>query len=157
ELEIDGRVEPGSGVERRLALDPGEHLLVARAGGGPPDRIEITVGRGEERRIELAAPVASAAPELSREPDAPRAPGFGARGWLWTWIAAGVAVAAGGASVATWIAANDAFPSIRDRCVTVGCDDADVAGSSAAALETATNVLWIGAVIAGATAVALFV
>jgi hypothetical protein len=73
-------------------------------------------------------------------------------------VAAGVALAAGGAAIGTWVAANDEYGRLRAVCYSaLGCTEEDVRASPAGALETATNALWIGALVAGAGAVALFV
>ncbi|MBS2016600.1 MAG: hypothetical protein JST00_27195 [Deltaproteobacteria bacterium] len=43
---------PGTPTPR--AVDPGKHLLVAKAGDGPEQRVTIEIGEGETRDVELA-------------------------------------------------------------------------------------------------------
>lgn len=73
-VEVDGRLEPGTGEVRRLALDPGPHIVRVEAPGRVPRRLSITVSAGEERseRVVLqdVAP-GSVAPEAVPPSDSP--------------------------------------------------------------------------------------
>lgn len=63
--------------------------------------------------------------------------------------ALGLALAAGAGAGATWALANDRYAALDASCGSQGCSTAQIAGSGAPDLVTATNVLLVSAIVAG--------
>ncbi|MCB1009992.1 MAG: PEGA domain-containing protein, partial [Acidobacteria bacterium] len=57
EVIVDGEASTGTGLERRLRLDPGEHVVSIQLQGYEPEQIRISMlaGEREERQIVLRA------------------------------------------------------------------------------------------------------
>jgi hypothetical protein len=110
EISLDGRVVPGTGRERVVRVDPGEHVLTISAPRRRTERIEIALGAGarEERSVTLAqdGPDGPIAPPVA-EPDptdAPTGRSIAEEPALWIVIGSVVLVGAGvaiGVGVAT--------------------------------------------------------
>ncbi len=161
-LTVDGnRAEIREGV---LLLDDGPHEIVAYLEGYATEkrRIEASAGTEETLRIDLA-PAAGSTPLSDRgehpaddalsnskgavlNTDSSEKDALGA-GRLWTWVAAGGAVAFGGAAVFFWLDADARYDEAEESCSPVCTDDeisgihtADTLGNVFIGLSTASAV-----------------
>jgi hypothetical protein len=164
ELRVDG-APVALGQDGSLLLEVGRHELRARATGYVEQMRRIDVqGRDDEALVlELqpeqiaAAPIAAPSPApQTTTTDAPRH-----RKRLWTWIAAGTAVALGGTSTALWLASDSKYDKEFDGCHTNGANKPptcakDEVNTSWQDLQTAHYVTLGLAIGAGVAAVALF-
>jgi hypothetical protein len=64
-LIVDGKKQPIEIARDPIALDPGAHRIVVRAGSNEA-RGEITLGEGEEKTLEFALPTAAIAPSVQK-------------------------------------------------------------------------------------------
>ncbi len=160
-----------------LQLGVGSHELVARAPGYTELRRRISVQGGEEvtLRLELmpaTAPViASVATAPATPPPAPVSTKrehpatldeHSGHGRFWTWVAAGGAVALGGASTALWLQSESDAAPIKSECEPLKgtpdeCSEADFDDEGVKRLETAHQITLGLAIAAGLGAVALYV
>ena len=165
ELRVDG-APAAVGQDGLLLLEVGRHELRARAAGYTELMRRVDVQGREDQALVLelqpeptaAAPVTAPLPAPAAQPTADSAPHGGKR--LWTWIAAGTAVALGGTSTALWFASDSKYDKEFDRCHKNGsaqptCTKGDVS-TSWQDLQTAHYVTLGLAVGAGVAAVALF-
>jgi len=122
-LLVDGAPR-ALGQDGVLLLEVGSHELIARAPGHTESRRRLDVQGHEDEQlvIELtaqqeaaSAPVAAPipAPALSVQASEEPAP-KGHR--LWTWVAAGSAVALGGATAVLWAVSKSNFKSKKEYC-----------------------------------------
>ncbi len=125
-ITVDGRPQEVTGGE--IALDPGNHLLVASAPGHAPQQRDLHLAPAarvtwdaqlEPTAVEPAPAIATAAttaplalrpaatPHPASEPDAPSAssPGITSRWWFWT----GAGLVLAGAATAIVLGATGAF------------------------------------------------
>jgi tetratricopeptide (TPR) repeat protein len=166
ELLIDGapRVLGQDGV---LLLEVGGHELVARASGHSEIRRRLDVqGREDEQLVleltsvqqspaaRLATPAPSVPPAVgARVREKPQSPG----GRLWTWAAAGTAVALSAASTVLWLVSDAKYDKKYQECTaTKTCTRANTDTSAISATQTAHQVTLGLAIAAGAGAVTLF-
>jgi hypothetical protein len=163
ELRVDG-APVALGQDGSLLLEVGRHELRARAPGYVEQMRRVDVQGREDEALVLelqpeqiaAAPIAAPSPA----PQAATADTPHSHKRLWTWIAAGTAVALGGTSTALWLASDSKYDKEFDRCHTNGsvkptCTK-DAVNTSWQDLQTAHYVTLGLAIGAGVAAVALF-
>jgi hypothetical protein len=171
------------GAQRALAADGvlllgvGRHELLARADGHGELRRTLEVQGIEDEELTLVLqpmaptaqanlPVPASASAASSGPDAaPAGPSdrtadaatddTGAPR-IWTWVAAGAAVALGAASTVLWLESRSQFDDLAARCRVETCVRGELDTSSVEVPETAHQVTLGLAVGAGIAAVALF-
>lgn len=160
-LTLDGRAATGD----VLSVGPGRHVIEASAPGRVTQRVEVTVASGDQPSLRLvlpavpepvaAAPVA-AAPAVTPAviPTAARATRPARRPWFtrpWVWAVTGGALAVG--ATITGVAAV----GVNDEFQTRVQSDADVdrLATRGRALAVATDVMALGAVAAGVTALVM--
>ena len=160
-LTVDGvAVTIVAGTATRK-LNPGDHTIVAKAGGGPDARKNVTLKEGEMQEVLLAPTYAEAAaapvvtPVTPPRPTEPASSGGGTGRTLVVIgaVAAGVGVAAG--SVTGVIALSKAS-NVKSAC----SDKSQVCGSSSAASDYKTGrtmgtISTISFIVAGAGAATL--
>lgn len=121
-----------------------------------PDAENASEVRG---RIEVLRRTLAEAPDPTPPPNPPTpGPVTSGPSVVWTFVVGGVALAAGGAAIGTWIAANDQYAALERGCFAMAgsCNDAEISASGVEGLVTATNVLLISSlVLAAGTGVAL--
>jgi hypothetical protein len=172
ELYVSGqaaRLESGL-----LRVDAGQYELVARAPGHVDVVRQLSVRAGQEGRLDLqlpveapqpvsVAPVAVPADDAAKtRADEPRHDeSRGKR--LWTWVAAGTALAVGGAAIGVYVSANGERDDISDACQAMPlgkCTEADrdqrIEDSSIGTKETVSTALLVVSLTAAATAGFLF-
>jgi hypothetical protein len=166
ELRVDG-APVAVGQDGSLLLEVGRHELRARATGYVEQMRRVDVQGREDEALVLelqpeqiaAAPIAAPSPApQTATADAPHS-----RKRLWTWIAAGTAVALGGTSTALWLASDSKYDKAFDGCHPKGPDQASICvkgttevNTSWQDLQTAHQVTLGLAIGAGVAAVALF-
>lgn len=166
ELRVDG-APTALDKDGSLLLEVGRHDLRARAAGYVEQMRRVDVrGREDETfvlelqpeqvaTVPVTAPLPAAAAQATTD-DTPHSPKR-----LWTWIAAGTAVALGGTSTALWFASDSKYDKEFDRCHKNGANEAptckkDEVNTSWQDLQTAHYVTLGLAMGAGVAAVALF-
>jgi hypothetical protein len=108
EIMVDGTVPTSL---REIPLDPGPHVITARATGRVPFRSEITLLEGGTQTVSIPLPPASGAPRMAAG-EAPHGRGARTAGW--------VAVVAGGALLASsgivLLVRQSEIGSLRSAC-----------------------------------------
>jgi hypothetical protein len=176
QLLVDG-VPTALPAGEKLLLGVGAHELIARAPEHRELRRRIVVQGREDaalsfalspRQHEPSAPVAAtpapAAPVAAPAPAPPAADAGreGATGGsrLWTWVAAGSAVALGAASTGLWLASNSEYEDLEDECAdrpaADPCREGQLDTSGVTDLETGHHITLALAGAAGVAAVVLF-
>jgi tetratricopeptide (TPR) repeat protein len=136
-------------------LRPGSYELDV-AYRGTNSQTSASVLAGEEKELQLNLPLAALPVEqtpsvpLTPVPPAPRPAEDGTLQRTWGWASLGAGVALSGAAIFLGVRALNA----RDRFVASGNTDAE-ARQDAADLRLASNILWGGATVAGATGLVL--
>jgi tetratricopeptide (TPR) repeat protein len=144
-VTLDGRAVTGD----RVSVSPGAHTLVASAPGHEPRRLEVTVASGDDREVSLSLTALVAVVRVPPRADARR--GAGDPRWVWAAAITGGALAVGATITgALAVGAQHDYASRR-------ADDPEVASlaSRGRALALTADVLAVGAVGAGATALVL--
>jgi hypothetical protein len=164
QLLVDGAPH-ALGEDGVLLLEVGRHELRARAAGHAElaRRLDVRGREDEELVLELASlqpealpPVAAPLPKAAET----RAgePRSGDR--LFTWIAAGTAVALAGTSLALWLIADSKFDEQQEECdamlPAMACERGTIETAGIQDLDTAHQVTAVAAGVVGAAAVALF-
>jgi anti-sigma-K factor RskA len=99
---VDGKVIGAAPLRARLGV--GQHVVeVRREGAVYQTSVELSLGRPASVRAVLRRAEPFPAAAGSRRQDAPS---FWGRRRLWTWVAAGAAVAVSAASIGVWASAN---------------------------------------------------
>jgi tetratricopeptide (TPR) repeat protein len=148
-LVLDGRAVEGD----RFNVGPGTHLVAAAAPGRQPRQVEVTVASGDDREVALTLDAIAPAPTLAPTrlvADLPRPPAAAAPGrpLFWSMVITGGALAVG-ASVTGGLAVS----AQRDYAAHHADDPAAPAlASRGRALSWAADVMALGAVAAGVTA-----
>jgi hypothetical protein len=152
-VERDGVVLQGAALGVALPIDPGEHVVVSRAPGVPEERLTLTIGIGDSKRIEL--PFRPLPPPVTAPPPAPPTtektarqsdfasapPDDGSTQRTWGYVATGLGAAGllvgsitGALVLDRKATVNDECPT-RDTCSKEGKQAAD-SGQSLAAVST---------------------
>lgn len=165
EVRIDGQLQPGSGVQRVIPLDPGEHVVHVTSDGHVPTARTVEVGAAEGASLAI---VLAQAEVRANETEPVSPPPSAADGRVqpnddgvlrWTGIALGAAGGAGliAAGVLAVAAAernsdskascdeNDCLPAghaARTQARALG-DAASVAGLAGGALLLAGGIVWL--------------
>lgn len=170
ELQVDGVPVPLS-ADQTLVLEIGRHELRARADGYRELMRRVDVQGREDAPLALelqpdrsvaAKPTASGVAMTAPGPTTDRAASGESNGGgpLWTWIAAGTAVALAGTSTALWFVSDDKYDDEYARChkggVARGTCSRDEVDMSWKDLQTAHQITLGFAIGAGVAAVALF-
>jgi hypothetical protein len=157
ELRVDDGLLSAAAIGTPLPLDPGSHVVEARAPGYEPWRTNVTVASDAETQVVTVPPLAAAAPPPAEAPSPAPATSYSAPRIL-TWTAGAATVAAvgvgavfGGMTLSARDAAKSECPN--ERCSPGGFSDIDRARTDATvstisfgvALTAAltTGVLWI--------------
>lgn len=174
ELWVDGQ---GYVIDNQapLQLSVGSHELVARAPGHHELRRRINVQGGEEQNLRIdLIPIAPETPVAPRPepavlPVAVAPPPAehdiadeAAGGRVWTWVAAGSAVALGAASTALWLVSDSKYDDLYGECeprlsTADPCKREETNADTIENLQTAHAVTLGLSIVAGAAAVVLFV
>jgi len=155
-VQMDGNPVPAAAWGISTPVDPGRHVVDARAPGFAPFQAVLTFAEGQQRELAVTL-----GPEAPREegPVAPppprvvqwRTPAF--------YVTAGLAVASLGASVVTGVMALQAHNTVQQECSTDRGYCSSPNGPSEA--SRATTLAWVstvtlgGAVVAGVIALIL--
>ena len=164
-LTLDGRAATGD----VLSVGPGRHVIEASAPGRMTQRVEVTVASGDQPSLRLVLPVvpepAAVTPVVSPPaappavtpaviPAAARVPRPAPRLWFtrpWVWAVTGGALAVG--ATLTGVAAIGANDEFQMRVQSDA--DVDRLATRGRALAVATDVMAVGAVAAGVTALVM--
>jgi len=168
ELEIDGRPREGTGAERSVRLDPGEHAVELRAHGFELHRFEVTLAPGarQTRAVELQRPGTAPPPASPFDEDDGATPtdgGGGGGGDLGTLglvgiIVGGVGVGAGVVALGTGVASQSTYDDLGARCPGDVCPaDAEGDISSGESLAVASTVMLGLSVVGIGVGVALLI
>jgi len=160
----DGLPLQGASLGLPLPVDPGEHVIVTRAPGGPDKETRVNVVLGEGQRLTLevlpAAPVAAVPPPApppenkpTAQPTAQPAPKpASSRADLrpWAYMAGGVGAASLVAGSVAGLVVMSSKKTVDDQCAGKACSPEGLA-----AAETGKNVAVVANVAFGISAVAL--
>ena len=171
QLRVDG-VPVVLAADATLVLEVGRHELRAQAAGYSELMSRVDVQGREDQPLVLELQPEAAAPALSVAAPAALQPARSdaandvidhhAKPRLWTWIAAGTAVAVAGTSTALWLVSDAKYDAQHDKCFAggmQGCAPGSIPSSTTSAIkntQTASQVSAVLAGVAGATAVTLF-
>ena len=147
-VKCDGRALAAEELGVAEPLDPGEHTVSIEVPGAAPSEQKVTLKRGEQREIRLAAPAQKKAEESGSGagPISPLATsGYVTGGIGLAFLIVGLGT--GGGALAKKSTINDHCQVLR--CDSVGKDASDSAKSLGAA-STATFVIGLAGVAAGA-------
>jgi hypothetical protein len=157
-LELDGRPIGWSSPAARVALDPGEHLLLATAPGHRAARLVFRIAPADEggpRPVEVRVPplVVERRDDAPAEPEAPSEP-LAIAGAA-TAVTGGVTLGVGLVLGAIAVIRNG---QVEDRCPERGCDDQATISDAATnvALAHASTGLVVGGLALGAIGVTMF-
>lgn len=164
-VEVDGKAWPSAALDVARVIDPGKHVVRARATGFKTKEAKVEIGEGKSDSVTLtldagadpappaptastaatASPSVTAAPTTTSTADAPRGRSpLVAVGW----VTASLGLLAVGAGVYTGISANSKFDDLDKACPTrnncAGVPDLEQRKDEVRRLETATNYLLIG-------------
>jgi tetratricopeptide (TPR) repeat protein len=143
-------------VPTTFYLRPGSYDVgVEYRGTNSTTHAEVAAGEVEDLTLDLpTAALPATTPTVQANPEIPKAPPVvndaGATQKTWAWVSLGASVALGGAAIVLGLNAWSA----RDRFVASGNTNAE-ARSEASDLRLATNLLWGGSALAGATGLVL--
>ena len=161
-VTLDGRVASGD----VLSVGPGRHVIEASSPGRVTQRVEVTVASGDAPSLRLVLPEVSApvvSPPVVSAPVvsapvvtavAPRAMRSPPQPWFtraWVWGVTGGALALG--ATITGVLAVEAHDEFRTRTQTDG--DVDRLATRGRSLAVATDVMALGALGAGVTALVM--
>lgn len=129
-------------------------IAALRAAGVRREVVSVEDPPRDRDEIETSAAGGTRATPAARRDD--EEPGGGGR--VWTWVAAGTAVLAGGATAVLWSQAQSIHDDLARRCETERCDSSDVDASGGPTLQWIGNVTFgLGVVSLVAAAVLFFV
>jgi hypothetical protein len=164
EVTVDGVAIPAAAVGLPRTVDPGHHVVVARASGASGTQ-EVDVAEGQTKPVQVTlAPDAASAPatagsgeEAAPAPEAP--PTVTKHGpTLLTWVGVGIAAAGVAAGTATGLMSMSTTNSLANECPNHVCppqfhSDHD----SAATLATVSTVSFVVAGVGAGVAIASLV
>lgn len=110
-------------------------------------RIEVLQAALDERRW-APQPAPMPMPDAQAAPASPSSASMRPLFELGGWLAGGLALAVGIGAGVTWAVANDQYAQLDARCGAAGCPRAEIDASGAPGLVTATNVLFVSAIVA---------
>jgi hypothetical protein len=134
-----------------LPVDPGEHAIVVRLPGHAAQRVTVSIGEAESKRIDVTpGPLEKTAAIPADQGKSYKAVGI---------VAGGVGVVGVGAAIVTGVLLNSARTTVRENCVDKACNPKGLdAASSGRTLLPINLAAWIvGGVGLGAGAYFLFV
>jgi hypothetical protein len=151
QVELDGVALEEAAFETDLVLDPGKHVLTARAPGHRDFRDEVVLGAGEQRTVMLEmsplAPEAATRPAVPTLPPAPPPPtdsGTDSRTTGWVVLGAGGAALAVGAVAG--IVVLDRKATMDDHCdANVACDSEGLAAAESGRTFSIVSTIGFGA------------
>ncbi len=142
---VDDAEVPSAALSAPLFLNPGKHVIVARA-GEREKRAEVSVERGQSRTLTLDLSGLAASPKKKASPSTAQKPSGS------TWVYAGFGVAGAGALVGsvTGLMALSKSSSVKEQCVDGRCpppahDDLDSARRFGTVSTLAFVVAGVGA------------
>lgn len=165
-VEVDGKAWPTAALDVPRVIDPGKHVVRARASGYKTKETKVDIGEGKADSVTItleagvdpagtvvpgasasATTTASAAPTTTTTTTTPPPRGRSALVPV-GWVTAGIGLIAVGAGVYTGITANAKFDELAEKCpVRASCTnvpDLEQRKTEVRQLETATNILLIG-------------
>jgi hypothetical protein len=171
EVKVNG--SPGKLESGALLLDPGEHEIVVRADGyrsltrkvhaegGKRGKLELRLKRGGNDGTAVAENPAGAVDErLGGTPVEPEPATIGERsdagpGRLWTWVAAGSAVALAGTAALFWALGSGEYSDVEEVCKQTGCPNTKRVNDviTETNLETYETLTTVSLVLSGAALV----
>jgi len=125
QVTIDGKPHDLASLDQDLFLDPGVHVIAAKAGNITAEKsVSAELGKKLDVTLKLEEPVQNVSPPLEQPPPAPatpdNAPETGASAStldIFGWVAVGLGAGALGAMAGTWIAASRTASNLEDDCV----------------------------------------
>jgi hypothetical protein len=152
-VAIDGTDVPAG---QELEIDPGEHLVVARAPGMTPFEERFRVGPGSRHEVvatfEPQPPTPLAPPDARRQTNDADASAKSAGGPpIGPLVLGGVGVAATAVGVALRVTGQSDYDSASEQCPEAGCPNGELADNG----NSARNRMLVGTVVAGVGAAAL--
>ncbi len=145
-----------------VPIDPGDHIVDVRVGGGPPQRRSVNILEGVTQKLSIALP---ATPGAVGQPDAPGGAAHlvlakvPSRGPLTpALVAFGAGVAALGVGIATGVMSLDKATELKELCVNQRCPlSAQPTAASAGQLANAADAAFAVAGAAVAAGIVLAV
>jgi hypothetical protein len=158
-VEVDGALREGTGAQRELVLDEGDHVFTISAEGLAPQTVRLSLARGTRTAREVALVAATGEPEPEPEPEpppiapAPSGGGVGALGIVGLTLA-GVGLGAGVVSLATGLVSNGIHEELTTECPNGLCPDDTYRarideGFTMALVSTVTFAVALAAGVAG--------
>jgi hypothetical protein len=157
-VRIDGEEQQGSGAERAIVLDPGDHTVEVSAEGVEPQTIQVsaTAGASISRTVDLAGEH-----RVAHDEGHPAPSGGGGLHTLGIvgLIVAGFGVASGVVAIGTGVASNDTYTYLNTQCAADGTCPASVQPTidSGRALAWTSTIFTIVAGLAGIAGVSLLI
>jgi hypothetical protein len=171
----DQIVLQGASLGLALPVDPGEHVIITRAPGGPDHEVRVTLALAETKQLELevvqpspppvvpapvavpaavpAAPPAAPPPRPLTAPDA--SPGWSQR--TWGYVVGGVGASGVVVGAVTGVLVLDKKSTVREDCTGRACSAAGVAaahsGQTLATVSTASFAVGLVGLATGAVLV----
>ena len=149
---VDGQTLEGD----RVTVGPGAHVIVARASGHQSSQVEVTLASGDDREVTISLPTTAAVTSPGPTPAVTPPPTAGGRAApsrtvFWTMVITGGALAVG-ATITGGLAMETHADYATRR---VGDAQAPELARDGRALSLTADLLAVGAVAAGATALVL--
>lgn len=149
-VTIDGEATSAEQLAKPIAVDPGEHVIEARAPGRTPFTKRLTLDPGATSVVDVV--LGPDRPAVASHPG----PAPSKRIPIGTWIAGGAAVALAAGGVIAYVAAGSSASDGQAQCASQqSCDPSLV--SQVRQLDAAALAMWIGAGVGVGTAVTLYV
>jgi hypothetical protein len=168
-VERDGVGLQGAALGAALPIDPGDHVIVFRQPNAPEERVEVTLGKGDSKVIDLGKkpePPAAVAPLAvvppTTEPTSDREPSKGAPDGgpssqrTWGYTATGVGIAGLLVGAMTGLMVLDKKGVVNSECRNEACSKEGMAAvDSARTLATVSTIAFGVGVIGVGTGVTL--
>ncbi len=153
----NGVVLKGASLGTPLPVDPGDHVVVTQAPGGPERTRRISIAEGETQRVELQVdePVASRTPKAgvdgsSTPSDSPRADASsGSR--TWAYVAGGIGIAGLAAGTVTGLMSMGKKRTVDDNCDGSVCNEQGLSAADDGKLLGNVSTVGFGVGIVGLT------
>jgi hypothetical protein len=152
-VELDGKALPPALVGVPSPVNPGEHQIVAHAGGEPASK-RIAIGEGETQRVVLELspmPQGAHSPATSGDSSGPStAAPRGSAQRTFGWVTLGVGAAGLGVGVVTGLMATSRHADAEEGCPNGRCIEGSAGAGDAEAfrdLRTVSNVGYVVGVV----------
>jgi hypothetical protein len=149
QVTVDGANAPVVSGTATRRINPGQHVIVARAGSAEKKE-NVTLGEGETKEVPIALDSSTSSNvHVGDGKDQPQPGGDGKRSiHIVTWVGLGVAVVGAGVGTVTGILALGKSGNVKDACVGLSCPESarpDVEDG-----RTVATISTIGFIAAGA-------